>query len=396
MKIYLEENVYDAAIKRLHRLFDDFKNIIICTSGGKDSTVTMELALQVAEERNRLPIKVLFVDQECEYRMVIEYMRHVMADPRVEPLWLQVPIKITNSVSADMQYLNSWHDGEEWMRDKEEISIKENVFGVDEWSSGTNKIFDAVLAHYFPNQKACMLAGVRTEESPTRLAGLTTQATYKEITWGKKLNKEFDQYTFYPIWDWSVTDVWKAIHDNKWRYCKIYDELYRIGIPPTRMRVSSLNHETAVHSLFNLQEIEADTWNALVKRVKGINQTAHISKNEMLAASTLPAVFESWKEYRDYLTEKLITNSSDRLRFQKRWAKMDKLYDEIALPDKIHQAQIKSVLINDNRFVKISAFMNTPGIIAYRHWKAGRLGGRLRKKAHLQYIKPEYWEEAKI
>jgi predicted phosphoadenosine phosphosulfate sulfurtransferase len=371
MKIYLKENVYDAAIKRFHRIYDEFENVIICTSGGKDSTVTMELALQVAEERGRLPMKVLFVDQECEYRMVVEYMRHVMADPRVEPLWLQVPIKITNSVSADMQYLNSWHEGEEWMREKEEISIKENVFGVDEWSSGTNKIFDAVLAYYFPNQKACMLAGVRTEESPTRLAGLTTAATYKDITWGKVLDKKCDQYTFYPIWDWTITDVWKSIHDNGWRYCKIYDELYRMGTPPTRMRVSSLNHETAVHSLFNLQEIEGDTWNALVKRVKGVNQTAHIEKNEMLTASTLPSVFKDWKEYRDHLLKHLVTDQEYQDAMRKKFAAMDKTYALMRDISKLHKVHVATILAQDIDFTKASNFEQSPYAITYRRWKRG-------------------------
>ena len=131
MKIFLNQNVWDAALERMNRLFDEFENIVISTSGGKDSTVTMHLALQVAEERGRLPLKMMFLDQEAEYRMTIEYMRKAMADPRVEPIWVQAPIKLFNAASMSDPWLYCWRDGDEWMRPKEEISIKENVFGTD-------------------------------------------------------------------------------------------------------------------------------------------------------------------------------------------------------------------------------------------------------------------------
>lgn len=394
MKIFLpNKNVWDMAFERMEQLFDEFDDVIIANSGGKDSTVTMQICLAVAEKRGRLPIKMIFIDQECEYRNVIEYMRIAMADPRVEPIWLQMPIRITNSLSQDEPWLYSWEEGKEWMRPQEPNSVKENVFGCHEWSSGSNDIFKAVLDYYFPDKRACYVSGVRAEESPTRLAGLTTNRTYKSITWGKILNKSKHHYTFYPIWDWSLSDVWKSIHDNGWEYCKIYDELYRYGISPQRMRVSSLNHETAIHSLFFLQEIENDTWNALVKRTKGINQASHIQKEELMAISVLPPMFKSWMEYRDYLTENLITIDEHKIAFRKKWAEMDILYDEMHEVEVLHKAQIKSILVSDYQFVKISNFLNTPQIIAYRQWKGGKLGDRVRDKAMLKHIKPQYLKE---
>ena len=54
MKIYIKENVWDLALARMRRLFDEFENVIISSSGGKDSAVIMELALIVAEETDCL------------------------------------------------------------------------------------------------------------------------------------------------------------------------------------------------------------------------------------------------------------------------------------------------------------------------------------------------------
>ena len=45
MKIYLNKNVYDSAIERINFIFDEFKNVIVSFSGGKDSTVILNLAL---------------------------------------------------------------------------------------------------------------------------------------------------------------------------------------------------------------------------------------------------------------------------------------------------------------------------------------------------------------
>tara|TARA_R110002124_G_scaffold227921_1_gene393325 strand:+ start:1415 stop:2599 length:1185 start_codon:yes stop_codon:yes gene_type:complete len=390
MKIFLNSNVYDEAIKRIHRLFDEFSNVVICTSGGKDSTVVTELTLMVAEERGLTPVPVMFVDQEAEYSLVIDYMRDLMKDPRAKPYWLQVPMKMPNSLSADEPFLNAWGDGEEWMRPQEDISIKENVYGVDTWASGGNSIFKAFLNYHYPNERACYVAGVRAEESPTRLAGLTTGQTYKDITWGKKLNESKGHYTFYPIWDWNLKDVWKSIHNNKWQYSKIYDELYRYGIPPLRMRVSSLMHETAVHSLFFLQEIEGATWEAITKRLKGINQTSHIQKNELMTTKVLPFMFRNWREYRDYLTDNLIQNEEWRQKFHKKWKQMDDLYADMVDPTVIQKAQIKSILVCDVDFVKIANFLNSAPIITYRDWKKGQLNNRARDPKTLVHIKKEY------
>ena len=186
MRILLKDNVKDAAYERVERLFNEFENVVVGFSGGKDSTCVLNIALDVAEKLNRLPLAVLFVDQEAEWEGTIKYVNEVMNDKRVKPYWFQMPMVITNNASSYNRYSYCWEEGkeDEWIHPKSDISIKENIYGTDRFHDLFGKIFNVE----FGDKKSCYLSGVRTEESPKRYVALTHNLTYKEITWGKKTN----------------------------------------------------------------------------------------------------------------------------------------------------------------------------------------------------------------
>ncbi len=356
MKILLPQNVWDAALARIRFLFDEFDEIIISHSGGKDSTVTFELAMKVAEEKNRLPLKVLFLDQEAEWTSTVEHLRAVMADPRVEPIWLQIPIKIFNAVSREEEWLMCWEEGAEWIREKEEISFKENIYGTDRFK----ELFTAFVNKTFPKEtKVASLGGVRCEESPVRMLGLTNAATYKWITWGKSLNRQKTHFTFYPIYDWSYTDVWKAIHSNSWAYNRHYDFLYMYGEPIHSMRVSNVHHETAIKSLFHLQEIDPELYNALTKRLKGVDMAGKF-KDDFFVYE-LPYMFKDWAEYRDFLLAKLV--ATERVEtFRKKFDATEKVYKQTKYYERLIKEHIHCLMANDYYFTKLDNFLKRPGM----------------------------------
>jgi predicted phosphoadenosine phosphosulfate sulfurtransferase len=356
MRILLKQNVYDAALDRIRFLFDEFDEIVVSHSGGKDSEIIFNLALIVAREKNRLPLKVQFIDQEAEWNSTIDRMREIMAMPEVEPIWLQVPIKIFNAVSTEEEWLMCWEEGADWVREKEEISIKENIYGTDRFK----ELFKAYINVTFPTEtKVACLGGVRTEESPVRFVGCTNAATYKWITWGKVLNSQKTHFTFYPIYDWSFTDVWGAIHSNKWAYNRHYDYLYMYGMPISKMRVSNVHHETAVASLFHLQEIDPVLYNALTKRLKGIDMAGKF-KDEFFIHD-LPYMFADWREYRDYLLEKLATDER-RETFRKKFESTEKIYNGTRFEDKLLKEHVNCLIANDYHFTKLDNFTRRPGM----------------------------------
>ena len=356
MKIYLKNNVYDEAINRINRLFDEFENVIVGFSGGKDSTVIFNLAKIVAKERGRLPLKVMFLDQEAEWQATIDQVRIVMTDPDVEPLWLQVPIKLFNATSAKEHWLMCWNADDEhrWMRPQEDIAIKENIYGTDRFG----EMFEAFLKVTYPKTPTCYLAGVRAEESPSRYVGLTSAETYNGITWGKILNKSRHHYTFYPLYDWSYTDIWAAIHKNGWPYNDIYNAQYCYGIKTKDMRVSNVHHETAVTALFYMQEVEPETYVKLTERIQGIDMACKMGNDDYFITN-LPFMFKDWIEYRDFLLEKLIDNPDWKAAFKAKFIELDEIYLE-SNGDGLTKEQVNSILTNDWEFIKLTNFERRP------------------------------------
>jgi len=365
MNIYLKENVWVAAQKRVAWIFDEFENVAVGMSGGKDSTIVYELALIEAEKRGRLPLSVFWLDQEAEWKNTEYYVKKVMYDKRVNPMWMQIPFKINNATSHTTENLNIWGAGEEWMREQDPLSFKENVYGTNDFYD----LFNAIIGYHFKGKRFALLGGLRTEESPTRFIALTGAITYKHVTWGKILNKKQDHYTFYPIYDWTYMDVWKAIYDNNWDYNKIYDYMYQHGYPVRDMRVSNLHHETAIKHLLFMQEIERETWVALSKRLQGINTVKHLSKASMTCPDKLPEAFESWLEYRDYLNDNLVSEPVTRAFFNHKFEMMEEKYMDIKHKDEMYKAHIKTILVNDKEFTKLGNWENNFEIVAWRKWK---------------------------
>ena len=360
MRFYLNKNVYEVAVERFRFIFDEFEEVIVWVSGGKDSTVIFDMALKTAKELDRLPLRVAFIDQESEWMSTIDQIHTMMYHKDVIPQWYQFPFKTNNSTSFTNEWLYAWDEKEKdkWAREKDPISIKENNYGTDRFYD----LFGAILDTDFHNTEVGSISGVRTEESPKRFAGLTAAPSYKWITWGRKYNN-LNHVTFYPLYDWSYTDIWKYIYDNKLRYNKIYDLQFKYGMSINNMRVSSLHHETAIHSLFYMQEAEPKTYNKLIGRLTGIN-TANILGEDDYYINELPFMFTDWVEYRDYLLEHIIDKQHHK-QFKSWFTRIENEFKDIEhlLPknfkkkipkyDSIVRGEINALLCNDFEGTKL-------------------------------------------
>jgi predicted phosphoadenosine phosphosulfate sulfurtransferase len=117
------------------------------------------------------------------------------------------------------------------------------------------------------------------------------------------------------------------------------------------MRVSNLHHETAVNSLWSLQEIEPDTYAKLAARIGGIDMAGKMGADDYFVKQ-LPPMFRDWRDYRDFLLGKLI-EPAHQVEFRKHFARHDEIYAP-ALGDKLWKKHVKCILTNDYHFTHLN------------------------------------------
>ena len=329
-KIYINKDVLTAARERISMAFNEFENIVCSFSGGKDSTVMVQLALEEAEKRNR-KVNLFFLDQEAEYQSTIDTVTHYMKHPNVIPHWYQVPCYMTNSTSYEDDLLYSWGENEKWMREKSDIAIQ---------TINTNypkrfyKLIDWFEKQWGEN--TCFLVGLRAEESLNRLRAVIKNPGYKDWKWSTLSNGTLK---IYPIYDWTFEDIWIYISNFNVVYNKVYDFMYAMGFDIAEMRVSNLIHEKSFKCLTLLPKMEPDTYNKLMDRIGGIHIASRYAKEDLVySVEKKPNVFKTWKEYRDFLLETTPLENKDR--FTSRFEKQPN--EEIT-----YKGQCKQVLLND-------------------------------------------------
>lgn len=328
-----KEDVLVATKKRIAYLFDNYDNISLSFSGGKDSTALFHLINQEAIRRDR-KFMLYFQDQEAEYKGTIDLIEWAMSQPNVIPLWYQVPVFMTNAASHQQLFLWAWGEGEKWVRDKNQIAIHE-ING--KYPKRFNKFNLWVGQELRKNKGSCVsIIGLRAEESPDRRFVMFGEDS--DLFW---LRRKFEPNKAYPLIDWSYTDVWKYLIENNYKYNKIYDKMYMLGGNLRSFRVSNLIHEKAFRCLVDLQELEPETYDRLEERLQGVHTAAIYGKENLIySIKTLPDNFTSWKSYKDFLLESIHPDLSKLFKYQ--WSRFGDTDDEGAC-----KYMVKRILLCD-------------------------------------------------
>lgn len=325
-QVYIPETVDTAARRRISYIFDEFENIVVSVSGGKDSTVLCWLVLQEARRRGR-KIGIFFLDEEVVYQSTIDQIEWLMNlyPENTRRMWYQIPFNLTNSTSFEDGQLVCWEPGKSkiWMRPKVSYSVQHYPWDRSKVTiRDKNKGFGFydVIENFEANQpNTAFLVGLRATESMNRFRAVAKNPGYKDCFWCTKLPN--GSASFYPIYDWNFHDVWHFIYENQIRYSKIYDYQWKKGMHLQEIRVSSLVHEKSFKALVELPEFEPKTYDRLLKRVKGI-EVGHLYGKDpkLLRCRKLPKNFTSWRAYRDFLLE-TYPDASKKWIFEKRFSR---------------------------------------------------------------------------
>lgn len=266
---YLEVDVLEAAISRIHHLYDTYDNIWWAYSGGKDSQVNIELAdiiLKCKQQRGQRPkgekVNVYFRDEEVIPDIVVQTCIDAYNSGRWNFRYYAVPMSSRKFMLGKLEVYTMWDPAREHIRAKPSFAIPElrvasgqNAGEIIDTSQLTQKDMDVLMFGDLPG-KTVLCTGIRADESLMRFAGMLQNTS--EHNWlgtGAKIHMAK------PIYDWSETDVFKFFYDFEVDYCKIYDDQVWAG---RNLRVSSSLHEMESINLHFIKAMYPSYYHQLV------------------------------------------------------------------------------------------------------------------------------------
>ncbi len=314
---YIGQNVYDALQERLRYIFEEFDNIFVSFSGGKDSGLLLNLTLDF--QKKYYPDKKIGVfhqDFEAQYTVTTEYVERTFEriKDEVEPYWVCLPMATRTALSSYQMFWYPWDDTKEesWCRPMPKhdfvINLQNNPMTTYRYrmhQEDLAKQFGRWYKLSHGNKKTVCLLGIRTDESLQRYSGIINKKYgYKDECW---ISRQFkDVWAASPMYDWSNSDVWHANFLKGYDYNKLYDLYYMAGLSPDRMRVASPFNDYAKDSLNLYRVIDPEMWSRLIGRVNGANFAAIYGRTKALGYRnlTLPEG-HTWESYTKFLLDTL-------------------------------------------------------------------------------------------
>ena len=316
-KVELDMSVMDAFRERIRYIFEEFDNIFVSFSGGKDSGLLLNMTLDF--QKKYFPgkrIGVYHQDFEAQYSVTTQYVERTFKRIKndVEPYWVCLPAATRTAVSNYQMYWYPWDDTCEsaWVRPMPKhpyvINLENNPITTYRYrmhQEDLAKQFGRWYRNSHGKGKTVCLLGLRAEESLNRYNGfINCRNGYKGNCW---ISNQFkDVWTASPLYDWSKSDVWHANYIFDYDYNHLYDLYYKAGLKPDQMRVASPFNDYAKDSLHLYRILDPEIWAKLVGRVYGANFGAIYGKTKALGyrSLTLPEG-HTWESYTNFLLDTL-------------------------------------------------------------------------------------------
>ena len=320
-KIYRQTNVYEAAQARLKFIFDNFDNIYVSFSGGKDSGMLMNLCIQYMQQHGIIrKIGVFHQDFEAQYTETTNYVTRMLTSPAnlryITPYWVCLPMSCKTATSMHEQYWTPWEPAKQdiWVREMPDypgvINLDNHQFDFYRPGMLQEEFYEAFTPWYHRHVgggkgKTCALVGIRAQESLNRWRAVTRgRYMFQGTKW--TTGGEPDVFSAYPLYDWTAEDIWIANARFGFDYNKLYDLFYYAGLSIHEMRVASPFNDWAISSLKLYRVIEPNIWGRMVGRVNGANFTSIYGGTNAMAWKNIKLPDgHTWQSYVEFLLESL-------------------------------------------------------------------------------------------
>lgn len=314
-KTYTNQSVYEAALERIEYLFNEFDNILIAFSGGKDSSVLLNIAYDYAKEHDCLDrVAIYHIDYEAQYQMTTDYVTEVFMTkfPDIKKYWLCLPLSAQCACRMDGAYWIPWEKEKEdiWVRqmpDNEFVINEDNVpfpFKLGDLDYEVQDTFGKWYAS--ENGKTAVLIGIRADESLNRFRTIAADNVNKYKDTNYIYKKDVLTYNAYPLYDWMVDDIWTYNGKFKKDYNRIYDLYYQAGLSVNQMRVASPFNDCAMGTLHLYKVIDPTNWGKMISRVNGVNMAGLYGGTTAMGWRDITKPDHmTWKEYCFFLLNTL-------------------------------------------------------------------------------------------
>ena len=284
MKLNLNLSVFDAALNRLQEVYEQGHTVVISQSGGKDSTVCMELAIMAADAAGKLPINVIHRDEEILFPNTYEYLDRIAQRPEVNMHHVYAGNPVINVFNRSLPYwwiFDEQVNPDNWVRKPPDYAYKIDEINIQ--ALVTKERFPT------PDDKDIMACiGLRVQESPNRRMGLFSSKGH--ITKPNKLGVKYIR----PIYDWTDGDIWKAINDFEWDYNRAYDVMVKHGRSKNKLRIAPLTMTTAGIPDLQLGQKAFPRWfDKVCHRLDGIRTAAQFGK---ISCQPIRKSGETWEQ----------------------------------------------------------------------------------------------------
>lgn len=316
-------------------LFKEFNNVLVAFSCGKDSGVMLNVTYQYAKDHGCLDrLAMYYMDYEADYQSTDDFAYRSFNKnfEGIRKYWLCLPVSAQCSCSMSEVYWTPWDKDMKklWVKpmpESEHVVNEDNVpFAFVKGTYGADTRINFCKWYASKYGKTAVLVGLRMDESLNRRAAITSQHRvnmYKGIRWSKKIND--DTYSFYPLYDWTTSDIWTANARFGFDYNKAYDLMYMAGMSPYEMRIASPFHSCGQASLKLYRALSPNTWGKMISRVNGVN-FMNIYGGTVATGykkASKPKHF-TWKQYAEFLLSTLQPEIRQRFieniaRFEKSW-----------------------------------------------------------------------------
>lgn len=322
-KVYTEKDVLTSAFERLEYVFTHFDNFYFSISGGKDSSVMLQLAAMKARELNK-KFSVLYVDFEAQYKATINHIYDLIdevSDCLQDWYWIALPLSLRNAVSVIQSKWICWDklDKKKWVREMptNKYVINEKNYP-KEWTwfyKGMEfEQFIIYFAEWYNKRNggnsACGVA-IRTDESLNRFRTITNRSkeTFNGRKWTTRVKystHNTNTYTFFPIYDFSTADIWGTVAKYDLKYNEIYEQMYKNGVPIYEQRLCQPYGDDQRKGLNQFKSLEYETWEKVLNRVHGVNFGNIYCRTSLLGMlKTEKPDGMTWQQYAVFLLESL-------------------------------------------------------------------------------------------